>query len=145
TPVPAPTVSKPTSPKGGGAGATVPGLKTVEAINTELALGGTIIAAWQIGRSLKTSEYSFRPVEFNDHLGTFIVEGFNRGLLGVLRGQGWEYRKTYLTGRPGYTEQITKKAYDAYTAESHRLYGYLDWKGDFVPGELQKAPLQDIQ
>lgn len=134
------------SAKGTGAGPSAYlNINKLETLNFAITVVTSAIAVWQISRSLKTAGYSYQPTQFNDHLGTFIVEAYDRGLFRALIGEGWEYRKTYITGRPGYTEQITKKQYFKYTEESHRLYGYLDWTGDFVPGEKQKAPIINFQ
>jgi len=83
-----------------------------------------------------SSRYEFGPAKLEDDLGTFVVERYWQGALGVLLGEPWEYRKTYLTGSHLFNRKLSGSEYSKFVGEIEKKYGYLDWKADYIPGEV---------
>jgi hypothetical protein len=95
-----------------------------------------VISVFQIARELKTSRYSFERLTYDDDLGTYVVQSHWRGAWGVITGKPWEYDKVYLTGSRLFNRELSEHEYNKYVEEAEKKYGYLDWKGDYVPGEV---------
>jgi RHS repeat-associated protein len=89
-------------------------------------------------REMQKAQYFWEVAMFQDEEGTFLL------------GKEFEwlvvphYYKHYIVGEneEGYPEyrtvEITREEYKAMIKEMETVWGYLDWKGDFVPGIFRK-------
>lgn len=104
---------------------------------------GTALDAAQFARDQRIAAQgvAIAPVTLQDELGRFTVSKKQGPLLGLF---GNEYSKTYVQGpHAGQQVAIDRDRYSFYEREAKALYGYMDWKGDFQPGLLNRT-LQEI-
>ena len=113
------------------------GIGPMEVVSGGVGLGFDIIAAHQIAQSLARQQYHWGYTTFDDNLGTFIIHETDNGLWAALHGDGWTYTKEYLSGGvAGRTFEISKKQYFELKDESDKKHGYINFWGNFVPGEV---------
>jgi hypothetical protein len=81
----------------------------------------------------------YAPWEFHDDGGAFVVEHQARGGILVwpfLSGGSKRYTSGPLTGA---TSELSNSQVRAFNTEGQKRWGYMDWKGDFVPGTERKS------
>lgn len=85
----------------------------------------------------KRSQYTEAACLLSDEFGSFMLSSQDGGLL--RRSKYW---KTYVGGGlGGIDEALTRQQFDALRADAKRECGYLDWKGDLVPGSRDPWPV----
>lgn len=129
---PKPQVVKPTT-------SSVP--TVVRAGGTLLTSGLVVLDAIMINKQLKDSQYTYTLYTFHDDKGAFTVHRLNGGWFEsdthykeYVSGPGAEMKFDMLGFRLGPIQVISEDKYDEYKEEGRRRWGYIDWKGDFVPG-----------
>jgi hypothetical protein len=85
-------------------------------------------------RDIKMGQYVMAPYYLEDEQGVFTFGGeFN--LFSANK-----YWKTYQNGPlQGQRVSISSDDFDFYEEEAHAMWGYADWKGDFVPGLFRRS------
>ncbi len=104
------------------------------------AAGGVLILLdiLKMARQIKANKYSQGPAVLAGEGGEFTVD-YELGPLSGLWGN--KYYENYISGPlSGKRLEISKEKFEEHRKEARALYGYIDWKGDFVPGLIQPKP-----
>jgi hypothetical protein len=93
--------------------------------------GLALIDAYKMARQYTESGYVMAPYLLEDEGGIFTLRE---------RTFPWDpYEKEYVSGEAaGTTVEIDKQEYYDFSDEARALWGYLDWKNEWVPGKLRK-------
>jgi hypothetical protein len=92
----------------------------------------TLLDAYLLYRDTKMSQYVMAPYVLGDEKGFFTLEQ-GTSLLPS------RYYKTYLSGvAEGQKVEIPSSDFQSLKDEAEALWGTTDWKGDFVPGLLNR-------
>lgn len=84
--------------------------------------------AYAMSREEALAGYVMTPYLLEDEGGVFVIESGGTLFSKV-------YQKRYLEGT---AVSVEKKEFYELQDEAHALWGYVDWKGDWVPGKLRK-------
>jgi hypothetical protein len=92
----------------------------------------TLVDAYLMYHESKTSQYVMAPYVLEDELGLFTLERSGSALSS-------RYHKAYTRGDAmGRKIEIPSAEFHALKEEAEALWGTTDWKGDFVPGLLNR-------
>jgi hypothetical protein len=92
----------------------------------------TLLDAWLLYRDAKLSQYVMAPYVLGDEQGFFTLEQ-GPSLLPS------RHYKAYLSGSTeGQKIEISSSEFRGLKEEAEALWGTTDWKGDFVPGLLNR-------
>ena len=95
--------------------------------------GLDVLQAFLIWRDLEMSKYVMAPYLLEDDDGVFTLVHTENLVMSD------EYWKRYNTGtKSGKDVSISAADFDYWKEEAHCLWGYADWKADFVPGILRR-------
>ncbi len=112
-------------------------IKKVGGPLTLRAAGGVflLLDVYRMYRETKTSRFDMAPYVLEDERGAFTIEYRRSSQLKPMK-----YFKKYVTGEAkGREVPISKVRFWQLKAEAEALWGTTDWKGDFVPGLLQRT------
>lgn len=106
-----------------------------------MGAGLLLLDAVMLYRDQKMSQYVWAPLPLLDSGGVFTLWQEDRGIF-----RSNDYYKKYKSGPlEGQMVPITTYEWDELRQEAEYLWGYVDWKGDFVPGLLRpKLPVITI-
>jgi hypothetical protein len=93
----------------------------------------TLLDAWLLYRDARMTQYVMAPYVLGDERGFFTLEQ-STSLLAS------RHYKAYLSGSTeGQQIEISSSEFRSLRDEAEALWGTTDWKGDFVPGLLNRA------
>jgi hypothetical protein len=94
-------------------------------------IGLALIDGYRVARQEVESEYVVAPYLLEDEGGVFTIES-DRNLFDSV------YQKRYVSGdREGEVAAVEKEEFHDLQEEAQALWGYVDWKGEWVPGKLR--------
>jgi hypothetical protein len=93
---------------------------------------GTAKDAVAFARDQQLSAYEMAPYVLEDEGGAFVF-GTETG---ELFSNTTYYREFVDGGHAGEREEISRSDFEEYSDEAKALFGYVDWRGEFVPGLL---------
>lgn len=93
----------------------------------------SLVDAYLMYYDMKMSRYVIAPYILEDERGLFTLEQDESLLMS-------KHYKTYIAGEiTGQKLTISSEEFRALRAEAEALWGTTDWKGDFVPGLLNRV------
>jgi hypothetical protein len=102
-------------------------------VTTKAFMALTLMDAYLLYYQTKMSRYVTAPYVLEDEQGLFTLE-VRESLLSP------EYYKTYTSGRAvGQRIELSSEEFHELKKEAEALWGTTDWKGDFVPGLLNRV------
>jgi hypothetical protein len=100
---------------------------------TKALLALSLLDAYLMYYDMKMSRYVMAPYVLEDELGLFTLEQSTSLLTS-------QYYKAYITGeKSGQRLSISSEEFRGLREEAEALWGTTDWKGDFVPGLLNRV------
>ena len=110
------------------------------------SVGGAlaVVDAFRLARDMQLSQYDFTPYILSDERGEFTLEWSRDGFFDLSN----DFYKNYISedeeeNEDGNRVQISASEFYELRDEARALFGYIDWRGEFVPGLiLRELPVE---